>query len=153
MRYLLSGPWQLISRNVAAIAFALLLFPQLLMAAEPGRSVASAVSVSQIINLLAGLVLVLLVFFAVIFLLKRLSGLNGLNKGHIKIVDAMHLSTKERLLIVKVTNEYLLLGLSPQGIHPLHVLNDDFIENDGQDDKKAPLVFNQLLSRMKTRGN
>ena len=113
----------------------------------------NAVSVSQIINLLAGLALVLLVFFAVIFLLKRLSGLNGLNKGHIKIVDAMHLSTKERLLIVKVTNEYLLLGLSPQGIHPLHVLNDDFIENDGQDDKKAPLVFNQLLSRMKTRGN
>jgi flagellar protein FliO/FliZ len=149
MRYSLNQRWQLMRRAIAGVAFALLLFPQWLMAAETARPMGEAVSASQIINLLAGLVVVLLVFFVIVFLLKRLSGLNGMNKGHMKIVDAMHLGTKERLLIVKVTDKHILLGISPQGIHPLHVLGDDIVEDTNQDSVEAQAGFSQLLAKMK----
>ncbi len=142
--------WYLTRSFVSGGTFCLLFFPSLLMAAAPARSATEAVSASQIVSLLAGLVLVLMVFFIIVYLLKRVSGLHGMNKGHMKIVDTMHLGTKERLLIVKVTNEYLLLGISAQGIHPLHVLSDDLIETDGQEQEEP--VFNQLLSKMKLKG-
>ncbi len=152
MKYSLTGCRWWLRRAVSVSAFATALTPWSLMAAEPVKSAVEAVSVSQIINLLAGLALVLLVFFAVVFLLKRVSGFHGMNKGHMKMVDTMHLGTKERLLIVRVNNEYLLLGLSPQGIHPLHVLGDDIVESEGHEQKEAPPAFNQLLSRMKIKG-
>ncbi len=111
--------------------------------------VTEVVSISQIINLLGGLVIVLLVFFAVVFLLKRLSGLNGVGRGHMKMVDTMHIGTKERLLIIKVTDKHLLLGVSQQGIHPLHVFSEDFVEEAVPVDTDAAPIFNQLLSKMK----
>ncbi|MFT5133765.1 MAG: flagellar protein FliO/FliZ [Gammaproteobacteria bacterium] len=149
MRVPLNSCCQIAQRLISGISIALLSLSQLAMAAEPVRPVAETVSAGQIINLLAGLVTVLLAFFAVIFLLKRLSGFNGINKGHMRIVDAMHLGTKERIIIVKVANQHLLLGVSPQGIHPLHVLTDDIIEEEKLRPSESQTTFNQLLSKMK----
>ena len=149
MQYPVSRCWQLIQRIASAITLTILLISNPVTAAEAAGSVAGAVSASQIVNLLLGLVVVLLAFFAIMFLLKRLSGLNGMNKGHMKIVDAMHLGTKERLLIVKVIDKHILLGISPQGIHPLHVLGDDIVEDNNQNGVEIQAGFSQLLAKMK----
>ncbi len=136
----------------SAVSFALLQLSVSPMVAAATTATTGAVSASQIVNLVAGLVLVLLAFFAVAWLLKRLSGLQGVNKGHMKIVDAMHLGTKERLLIVKVANQNLLLGISPQGIHPLHVFSGDLIDGNIVEHPEAVPGFNQLLSKFKLKG-
>jgi len=94
----------------------------------------------------------MLVFFVIVFLLKRLSGMNGMNMGHMKIVDALHLGTKERLLIVKVTDKHLLLGVSAQGIHPLHVLDDNISESSDNNAVEPQAAFSQLLSKMNFKG-
>ena len=121
-------------------------------AADSIRPVAEAVSAGQIINLLGGLVLVLLVFFAVVFLLKRVSGFQGLGKGHMQIVDALHLGSKERLLIVKVDKQHLLIGTSAQGIHPLHVLDGDLSKGEvsAAAGNQAAANFGQLMSRFRS---
>jgi len=82
------------------------------------------VSAGQIMNLLLGLVIVILVFLGVVFLLKRLSGFNGVGRGYMKLIDTLPVSTRERLLLVKVVDTYMVLGVSPGRINTLHVLAD-----------------------------
>jgi len=122
---------------------------QAVMAAEPVKPAAAGVSFSQIASLLAGLLIVLLVFLAVVFLLRRLSVFNGTDRGHMRVVDALHLGTRERLVIVQVQDRHLLLGVSQQGIHPLHVLGADFPGGMTEGAAETPPSFSQLLSRLK----
>lgn len=138
--------------TAATTVFIALLISNSVTAAEATAPVTGSVSVAQIINLLAGLLLVLLTFFAVVYLLKRLAGLNGMNRGHMKIVDAMHLGTKERLLIVKVVDKHILLGVSPRGIHALHVLTEDVVERSDAEDMDPRTPFTQLLAKLKLKG-
>ena len=140
-------------RRLAAILYSVVftLCAFAVQAADKVRPVAEAISVGQVVNLLGGLVLVLLVFFVVVFLLKRVSGFQGLGKGHMKIVDALHLGSKERLLIVKVDKQHLLIGTSAQGIHPLHVIDGELSRTDfvSTSSEGAALGFPQLLSKLR----
>jgi len=81
------------------------------------------ISSGQILNLITGLILVLVVFFCIAYILRRVSGMGGVSRGNIKIVDSLHLGTKERLVLVKVADTYMLLGVSAGNINPLHVIN------------------------------
>ncbi len=121
-------------------------------AADAVKPAVEAISFSQIVNLLGGLIFVLMIFFLVVFLLKRVSGFNGLSKGHLQIVDALHLGTKERLLIVRVNKQHLLIATSAQGIQPLHVIEGELqsAENASASNADGQNNFSQLLSRFKT---
>ena len=91
-------------------------------AADSAGAVGTAASTSQIISLFLGLIVVLGIFFLVTYLLKRFTGIKGFDHGHMKIVDAMHLGAKEKLVIVKVLDQHILLGISSQGINKLQEL-------------------------------
>lgn len=145
----MKGVERLTGKQGTLVLIVLFLFSQSLTAQESVRPVAEAIAFSQIVNLLAGLIVVLLAFFALAFLLKRFSGFNGTNRGYMKIVDSMHLGAKERLLIVKVTDKHLLLGVSPQGIHQLCALTDELHETQKPELAGSQATFNQLLSKFK----
>ena len=121
------------------------------LAAEATRLQTEAISYSQIMNLVLGLGIVLVAFFCIVYVLKRLSGVSGISQGHLKIVDALPVSTRERLLLVRVADTYLLLGVSPGSINALHVL-DQKLEDKGIEsvpDFKAQ--FRSLFGSAKTR--
>jgi len=119
------------------------------LAAQSARAVAESLSAAQLLNLLAGLVVVLLVFFALVFLLKKISGFNGTQRGHMTIIDALHLGTRERLLIVRVTGRHFLLGVSPQGIHALQDLGAELAREDAAPVSEARGNFAHLLSKLR----
>jgi len=109
-----------------------------------------AISLGHILNLVSGLIIVLFIFFGIAYLIKRISGINGMNRGHIKVVDALHLGSRERLILVKVTDIYMLLGISSCGINTLHVINElpDDLEQLSPDIKTR---FRDLLSYTKLK--
>lgn len=100
------------------------------MAAEPA-STAAAVSTAgsglagQLAQLVLGLLLVLGVIFLLAWLLRRVQQAGPTGKGQvIDIVGSRALGPRDRLVLVQVGNEQILLGLSPGTITALHVLKE-----------------------------
>lgn len=75
------------------------------------------------LQLVLALSFVLAVFLVLIWLLKRFQpGLTGGSGSVIKVVASLPLGARERLLLVDLQGQQLLLGVSPAGISLLQVL-------------------------------
>jgi len=72
-------------------------------------------------KLLLGLLLVLALIAALTYLLKRLPG-SGAASGAIALIASLPLGSRERLLLVAIGDEQILLASSSAGIALLHVL-------------------------------
>ncbi len=75
---------------------------------------------SMLLRLGAGLLLVLGLFVLMLRALKQVRP--GTARGAIHVVSSLALSPRERLLLVQVGKQQLLLGSSPQGLSCLHLL-------------------------------
>ncbi|WP_160330605.1 flagellar biosynthetic protein FliO [Ventosimonas gracilis] len=78
-------------------------------------------------KIVLGLLLVLLLIAALSWLLKRLP-VNKSGGGHIRLIESYPLSTRERLLLVAVGREQILLAVGNSGIKRLHVLSEPLAE-------------------------
>jgi len=74
------------------------------------------------VTLNLGLVLVAIVVLAWLF--KRFQGLDQPAAGQLKVTASLPLGPKERLLVVEVGEEHILVGASSAGINTLHVLSE-----------------------------
>jgi flagellar protein FliO/FliZ len=96
--------------------------------AEPTAAKAGAaanVSVAgQLSSLVIGLVLVLGLIFVLAWVVKRMQRIGPASGQAIKLVASQALSTRDRLLLVQVGEEQILLGLTPGRISALHVLKE-----------------------------
>lgn len=106
------------------------MLPLSVLAAEP---VATAVATpaagsgvaGQLAQLVLGLLLVLGLIFFLAWLLRRVQQAGPAGKGQvIDIVGTRALGPRDRLVLVQVGNEQILLGLSPGTITALHVLKE-----------------------------
>ncbi|MFA7655096.1 flagellar biosynthetic protein FliO [Acidithiobacillus thiooxidans] len=99
-------------------------FSPLAQASTPAvMDTGSPFSWMSILQLFAALLFVLAVFFVVIWMLKHFQpgAMNNPVAG-LKVVTSLPLGTRERLLLVQVGEQQLLLGVTPTGIHLLHTL-------------------------------
>ncbi|TBN42127.1 flagellar biosynthetic protein FliO [Pseudomonas sp. BGI-2] len=131
----------------------LLALPFSVLAAEPvatAATVAAAPAVSsgvagQLTQLVFGLLLVLGLIFFLAWLLRRVQQAGPAGKGQvIEIVGSRALGPRDRLMLVQVGNEQILLGLSPGTITALHVLKEP-IEVPTTTEKATPEFAQHLL--------
>ncbi|AWM90994.1 flagellar biosynthetic protein FliO [Pseudomonas sp. 31-12] len=111
----------------------LLALPFSVLAAEPVATVATVAAApatssgvaGQLTQLVFGLLLVLGLIFFLAWLLRRVQQAGPAGKGQvIEIVGSRALGPRDRLMLVQVGNEQILLGLSPGTITALHVLKE-----------------------------
>lgn len=76
-------------------------------------------SVEQLIAMFVSLLVVLAVAIALAWLWKRLMPANFMAPTGLDVVSTRHIGAKERLLLVKIGERYLLLGATPQAINTL----------------------------------
>lgn len=88
------------------------------------------ISTSNLTSLFLGLVLVLLVFFCMAYVLKKLSGTNANSRGYISVIDAMHIGTREKIVLLKVAGTCMVLGVTSNSIKTLHVLDGELPETE-----------------------
>nr|WP_305519310.1 flagellar biosynthetic protein FliO [Pseudomonas sp. Q11] len=106
------------------------MLPFSVLAAEPAATVAAAPAAGggiagQLAQLVLGLLLVLGLIFFLAWLLRRVQQSGPAGKGQvIDIVASRALGPRDRLVLVQVGNEQILLGLSPGTITALHVLKE-----------------------------
>ncbi|MCP2225431.1 MULTISPECIES: flagellar biosynthetic protein FliO [Pseudomonas] len=128
----------------------LLTLPFSVLAAEPVATAAAAPAVSsgvagQLTQLVFGLLLVLGLIFFLAWLLRRVQQAGPAGKGQvIEIVGSRALGPRDRLMLVQVGNEQILLGLSPGTITALHVLKEP-IEVPTTTEKATPEFAQHLL--------
>ena len=107
----------------------LLGLPLSVLAAEPvvataAVPVAGASVGGQLTQLVLGLLLVLGLIFALAWLLRRVQQAGPRQGQVIELISSRALGARDRLVLVQVGNEQILLGLTPGRITPLHVLKE-----------------------------
>ncbi|WLG92043.1 flagellar biosynthetic protein FliO [Pseudomonas cucumis] len=134
-----------------ALGLALAL-PFAVLAAEPVATAATAAAApavssgvaGQLTQLVFGLLLVLGLIFFLAWLLRRVQQAGPAGKGQvIELIGSRALGPRDRLMLVQVGNEQILLGLSPGTITALHVLKEPVQVPSGTE--KATPEFAQRL--------
>ncbi|VVN95169.1 flagellar biosynthetic protein FliO [Pseudomonas fluorescens] len=120
-------------RDLLGVAPGLALaLPFNVLAAEPLATAATAAApavssgvAGQLTQLVFGLLLVLGLIFFLAWLLRRVQQAGPAGKGQvIELIGSRALGPRDRLMLVQVGNEQILLGLSPGSITALHVLKE-----------------------------
>jgi len=94
----------------------------------------------SLVPMLMGLGLILLIIFVLAVILKKFSNLN-LSSSQSKVLDCQRLGTKEKLIIVKVQDRHLLLGVTPQSISHLTELDKPL------ETKQPQMSFEKLMKQ------
>lgn len=109
-----------------AMAGLLLALPLSALAAEPVAQLAAAPAVGsvggQLTQLVLGLLLVIGLIFVLAWLMRRVQRIGPGNGQVIELVGSRALGPRDRLVLVQVGEEQILLGITPGRITPLHVL-------------------------------
>lgn len=110
-------------------------------------------SASYLAQFVVGLVIVLLCIVVLAWLAKRLNGFQSLSGDSLQILGGLSMGSRERLVLVKVGSEQLLLGVTPGQINALHVLNQPIDKVKKPSEKIFDLhlyeEFSSKLSRIK----
>ena len=93
-------------------------------------------------KLAVALILVLLVFWVFARVMRQLHGAKGTIHSGLKIVGALSLGQRERVIVVQAGDEQLVLGVTASQINTLHVLTTP-LSSGGND---ANGDFRQKLS-------
>ena len=109
---------------------------------------AVGIAAADILTVLAGLGLVLAVIAGCAWFIKRMGGVQGGNNGAIKIITVLPLGTRERLALVEVGGQQLLLGITAQQITTLHSFDEPVVEAaDLKNNSEFAQKLHQLMSR------
>ena len=68
-----------------------------------------------------------------------------------KVIDALHLSARERIVLVKVADIHMLLGISSGGIQALHVITEPLPKEFESSQSDIKTRFQEILSVTKLK--
>ncbi|MGM3185590.1 flagellar biosynthetic protein FliO [Musicola paradisiaca] len=102
------------------------------------------------IGVVLGLILVLILLMA--WLARKLGFAPQMRQNKmLKVVSSCLVGQRERVVIVEVDNEWLVLGVTPQQITHLHTLPAKTIDEVPAVDKSKSTDFRSLLNKVLTR--
>ena len=140
----------------------LLTFPSLtvllaspaVMAAENGINAQAAVlDTSSLVQMLLALAVVVVLIIGLSFAVRKFNMFTAGSSRHIRIVGGLALSNKDRLLLVQVGDEQLLISASPGRVQKVHEMQTPVaIETAGEGKAATGQSFASLLQAVTQRG-
>lgn len=103
------------------------------LAAPESDGGSSVVDVSSLARLTIGLMVVVAVILVVAFLLRRSGGLSGSVGGQLRVLGAVSVGQRERVVLVKAGKQQLLVGVAPGQVRTLHVLEEPIEGAESED--------------------
>jgi len=146
------------TRNISHYFRAIFLFlPSHVFASEEMTKVQEAINTpaslnaepmnsSYLLQLVIGLLIVLLCIVALAWLAKKMNRFQSLTDSSLKVIGGLSMGSRERIVLLQVGEEQLLLGVSPGRINTLHVLDTPV---DMASNKPGSPVANGFLDKFK----
>lgn len=110
--------------------------------------------VSEVSNwpvVLLGLLGIIALILLVAWLLKRLGGLNAMGMRGMKVLAVLPLGAREKVALIDVNGQQLLLGVTSQNINLLHTFDQPiFTENEMKGGNDFASKLQGLLARQPT---
>ncbi len=103
------------------------------------------VSSAYLLKLTGGLVLVVLIIVVLAWLVKKLNITQQSGQGLIRVVAGLSLGTRDRIVLLQVGEEQILVGISPGRIEKLHTLAHPLEAPDGP---AVSASFSERLNRL-----
>jgi len=132
------------------IAVLIFLFSQQIFAVELSSNIppVDPVSSSYLLKLIIAMVFILLLIFGLAWIMKKMQLTQHSNNGLIQIVSAISVGQRDRIALIQVGEEQLLVGLTPGRIETLHMLKSPVKVGEAkQDNQSFSEKFNSLLNR------
>jgi len=111
---------------------AVLLGLSLPLAAAPAESGSGSDLIGQLAQLGLGLIVVVGLIFLLGYLMRRVGPLAPQGGQHIRVISSYPLGPRDRLALVDVGGQQLLLGISPGRITTLHVFDEPVAGAEGE---------------------
>ncbi len=105
------------------------LVPAIAVAAETSPTGAPPLDAGSILQVILGLVAVLLFIGGVAWLLRHVLRFQPTVGGQLRILGGLSMGPRERVVLVKVGESQLLLGVAPGRLQTLHVLDRPLVES------------------------
>jgi flagellar protein FliO/FliZ len=102
-----------ICRSLYVAAFSFLLSPLFSYAADMSQPASVVSPISSLFRMLFGLGVVLVIIGGMVWLLKRMTPGQTANSGGLRVVSAVAVGPKERVVLVDVGETRLVLGVAP----------------------------------------
>ncbi len=130
-----------------ALLLILWLCPATLMAQAESPPVAPIEPISSpyLMKLTGGLLLVVAIILVLAWLVKKFNLNQQSQSGLIRIIAGLTIGTRDRIVLLQVGEEQILLGLTPGRIEKLHTLAEPV---EAPDAKLAPASFAAKLNRL-----
>lgn len=101
-----------------------------------------------IFKILLSLILVVISVAVTIWMIKKAGRFNHSAFGNLKIIDSLNLGARERLLLIQVAEQQVLVAISPGHIETILVLNKNIALPPALSEK----TFSQRLKHMLING-
>ncbi|MFN3164993.1 MAG: flagellar biosynthetic protein FliO [Pseudohongiellaceae bacterium] len=118
------GLLQLLSLIALALSLMLLVPGARAAEATPAASPVSVLDTGSLVQMLLALGVVIVLIVGLSFAIRKFNMFAAGSSAHIRIVGGLALSNKDRLLLVQVGNEQLLISASPGRVNMVHEMRE-----------------------------
>ena len=129
----------------------LTLLPQYAVAeVRPSSAAPSALFTSDyLVQVIGSFALVIFLLVLVLFLVKRFTTVSPKTSGSIQVLSSVALGQKERVVLLQVGVEQVLVGVTPGAIGLLHTLSEPVNITDDED-KTFSDMWSDAISRQRS---
>lgn len=82
------------------------------------------------LNVSLGLIVILVMIFSIAWFMKKMGYSNVTGQGQLKIIASLNLGQKEKIALIQVGKQQLLVGMTATQINTLHVLDEVLEETE-----------------------
>ncbi len=115
-----------------------------------GKKPTRLVTYDHVMSWALGLIIVIALFFACIWLMRKMGALPENSKQKMRVIAGLSLGGREKVMLVQVGEKQIVLGVSPGRINNLLVLEDN--DRVVQETKERPAEgeFSEKLKQIMT---
>ncbi|WP_254432022.1 flagellar biosynthetic protein FliO [Aquisalimonas sp. 2447] len=106
-----------------------------LLADEAGETAAPGVDTAALVRVVIGLLVVLLLIVALGWVMRRVGRYSSPAAGQLRVIGGVSVGTRERVVLVQVGEQQLLVGVAPGRVQTLHVLDKPLDGASGTGDR------------------
>lgn len=97
-------------------------------------SAGAGMNAAYLAQMLVGLIVVIAAILVLAFLMRRVGGIQSRLGSQFRVVGGISLGSRERMLLVQVGTQQLLVGVAPGRVQTLHVLEEPIrVDAPGQE--------------------